>query len=178
MRNCRTRRNAYIITTRSSLICVRERAEKVCILRRAKLKTRPGCRWLWLQNWHLIANCRGLKTLTGESLCQITWWLFCAEWRLWVWSDWGYDRVCSLVARLLGHKDWWILYSGLSTIFHVHDILDTDRFWNEQLLSANKHVLFGCYLYGMEGWYAASDVKGRFGSSQLGSFNRSCLLFL
>ncbi|KAF8597837.1 cysteine proteinase [Ceratobasidium sp. AG-I] len=49
---------------------------------------------------------------------------------------------------------------GLSTIFHVHDILDTDRFWNDQLLNANKNVLFGCYMYGMEGWYAASEVKG------------------
>ncbi|KAG9106318.1 hypothetical protein FRC07_008876, partial [Ceratobasidium sp. 392] len=46
---------------------------------------------------------------------------------------------------------------GLSTIFHIHDILDTDKFWNEQLLRANKDRLFGCYIYPMA-W--ASEVKG------------------
>ncbi|KAG8701825.1 hypothetical protein FRC09_005112, partial [Ceratobasidium sp. 395] len=46
---------------------------------------------------------------------------------------------------------------GLSTIFHIHDILDTDKFWNEQLLRANKDRLFGCYIYSMAG---ATEVKG------------------
>ncbi|KAG8743739.1 hypothetical protein FRC12_014972, partial [Ceratobasidium sp. 428] len=46
---------------------------------------------------------------------------------------------------------------GLSTIFHIHDILDTDKFWNEQLLRANKDRLFGCYIYPMS-W--ANEVKG------------------
>ncbi|KAG8682587.1 hypothetical protein FRC09_016664, partial [Ceratobasidium sp. 395] len=46
---------------------------------------------------------------------------------------------------------------GLSTIFHTHDILDTDKFWNEQLLRANKDRLFGCGIHPMAG---ASEVKG------------------
>ncbi|KAG9085226.1 hypothetical protein FS749_004601 [Ceratobasidium sp. UAMH 11750] len=46
---------------------------------------------------------------------------------------------------------------GLSTMFHTHDILNTDKFWNEQLLRANKDRLFGCYIYPMA-W--SSEVKG------------------
>ncbi|KAJ1304226.1 hypothetical protein OPQ81_008623 [Rhizoctonia solani] len=35
---------------------------------------------------------------------------------------------------------------GISNIIHVKDILDTDRFWEEQLLNANKDRLFGCVI--------------------------------
>ncbi|KAF8597838.1 cysteine proteinase [Ceratobasidium sp. AG-I] len=49
---------------------------------------------------------------------------------------------------------------ALSTTFHVHDILDTDKFWDEQLLNANKNVLFGCLLDSMVGPNADSKVKG------------------
>ncbi|QRW14157.1 calpain family cysteine protease [Ceratobasidium sp. AG-Ba] len=46
---------------------------------------------------------------------------------------------------------------GLSTRFHTHDIMDINRFWEEQLLRANKDRLFGCYIYGMS---CAREVKG------------------
>ncbi|KAG8742060.1 hypothetical protein FRC12_015450, partial [Ceratobasidium sp. 428] len=48
------------------------------------------------------------------------------------------------------------LSGGVATEFHIHDILDTNRFWNEQLLRVNKDRLFGCALDGI------NDVKGLF----------------
>ncbi|CAE6461055.1 hypothetical protein ACGC1H_003099 [Rhizoctonia solani] len=62
---------------------------------------------------------------------------------------------------------------GISNIIHVKDILDTDRFWEEQLLNANKDRLFGCVIgdsrgevSGLVTWHAyavleALEVNGR-----------------
>ncbi|QRV99267.1 calpain family cysteine protease [Ceratobasidium sp. AG-Ba] len=38
------------------------------------------------------------------------------------------------------------LTGGVATDMHIRDILDTDKFWNEQLLRVNKDRLFGCSL--------------------------------
>ncbi|CCO35602.1 Calpain-1 catalytic subunit [Rhizoctonia solani AG-1 IB] len=35
---------------------------------------------------------------------------------------------------------------GISNIIYVKDILDTERFWQEELLNANKDRLFGCFI--------------------------------
>ncbi|QRW14156.1 calpain family cysteine protease [Ceratobasidium sp. AG-Ba] len=43
------------------------------------------------------------------------------------------------------------LTGGVSTIFHVHDILDEEQFWEEELSKVNKDRLFGCYIYKMGG---------------------------
>ncbi|CAE6493790.1 unnamed protein product [Rhizoctonia solani] len=62
---------------------------------------------------------------------------------------------------------------GISSIIHVKDILDTERFWEEQLLNANKDRLFGCVIgdsrgevSGLVTWHAyavleALEVNGR-----------------
>ncbi|CAE6428735.1 unnamed protein product [Rhizoctonia solani] len=62
---------------------------------------------------------------------------------------------------------------GISNIIHVKDILDTDRFWDEQLLNANKDRLFGCVIgdsrgevSGLVTWHAyavleALEVNGK-----------------
>ncbi|KAG9093462.1 hypothetical protein FRC07_011459, partial [Ceratobasidium sp. 392] len=43
------------------------------------------------------------------------------------------------------------LTGGVSTVFHVHDILDTDKFWEDELSKVNQGRLFGCYLYRLAG---------------------------
>ncbi|KAH7322212.1 hypothetical protein B0J17DRAFT_683969 [Rhizoctonia solani] len=55
---------------------------------------------------------------------------------------------------------------GISNIIHVKDILDTDRFWEEQLLNANKDRLFGCVIgdtrgdvSGLVTWHAYSVLE-------------------
>jgi hypothetical protein len=53
-------------------------------------------------------------------------------------------------------------HSGVSTIFHVKDILNVDRFWNEQLRSANKDRLFGCFIDD-----SRSSVNGTYGHRML-----------
>ena len=35
-------------------------------------------------------------------------------------------------------------FRGVSTVLQSKDILDADRFWNEELLRANKDRIFGC----------------------------------
>ncbi|KZT59293.1 cysteine proteinase [Calocera cornea HHB12733] len=42
------------------------------------------------------------------------------------------------------------LTGGVSTLIHMNDILDTDEFWQSELLKANDDRLFGCYLAGLE----------------------------
>jgi hypothetical protein len=37
-----------------------------------------------------------------------------------------------------------IILRGISNMIHVKDILDIDRFWDEQLLNVQKDRLFGC----------------------------------
>ncbi|CAE6412265.1 unnamed protein product [Rhizoctonia solani] len=39
------------------------------------------------------------------------------------------------------------LTGGVASIFHTHDILDEDRFWNDELLRVNQDRLFGCFIY-------------------------------
>ncbi|KZV99799.1 cysteine proteinase [Exidia glandulosa HHB12029] len=41
------------------------------------------------------------------------------------------------------------MMGAVSTVMHPADILDTDRFWNEELMLANKDRLFGCYTTGL-----------------------------
>ncbi|KAB5590082.1 hypothetical protein CTheo_6472 [Ceratobasidium theobromae] len=41
------------------------------------------------------------------------------------------------------------LTGGVSTIFHVHDILDEDMFWEDELMKVKEDRLFGCYIYKM-----------------------------
>ncbi|KAJ3724038.1 hypothetical protein C8R42DRAFT_702131 [Lentinula raphanica] len=43
------------------------------------------------------------------------------------------------------------LTGGVSTFIPTSDILDIDRFWNEELLKANQDRLFGCSYYGLDG---------------------------
>lgn len=47
------------------------------------------------------------------------------------------------------------LTGGIATAFNVNDIMNTDRFWKEQLCNANKDRLFSCAIMGLEG-----PVKG------------------
>ncbi|KAF8687915.1 Cysteine proteinase, partial [Rhizoctonia solani] len=47
--------------------------------------------------------------------------------------DWGSEAVESLTG-------------GVSSIFRVKDILNTERFWEEQLMNANKDRLFACVM--------------------------------
>ncbi|KAJ3828949.1 hypothetical protein F5880DRAFT_1502696 [Lentinula raphanica] len=44
-----------------------------------------------------------------------------------------------------------MFYSGVSTFIPTSDILDIDRFWNEELLKANQDRLFGCSFDGLDG---------------------------
>lgn len=39
------------------------------------------------------------------------------------------------------------LTGGVSTVIHTSDVLDPDRFWNDELMRANTDRLFGCYIF-------------------------------
>ncbi|KAH7333018.1 cysteine proteinase [Rhizoctonia solani] len=54
------------------------------------------------------------------------------------------------------------LTGGVSTIFHLHDILDEDEFWTEELMKVNEDRLFGCYIYKMPGGDDEVTVNGLF----------------
>ncbi|KAG8709774.1 hypothetical protein FRC08_018066, partial [Ceratobasidium sp. 394] len=54
------------------------------------------------------------------------------------------------------------LTGGVSTICHVHDILDIDQFWEEELSKVNQDRLFGCYIYKMAGGDDDITVNGLF----------------
>ncbi|KAF8597839.1 cysteine proteinase [Ceratobasidium sp. AG-I] len=54
------------------------------------------------------------------------------------------------------------LTGGVSTIFHIHDILDVDQFWDEELSKVNQDRLFGCYLYKLVGGEEDMTVNGLF----------------
>ncbi|KAG9095718.1 hypothetical protein FRC07_011043, partial [Ceratobasidium sp. 392] len=54
------------------------------------------------------------------------------------------------------------LTGGVSTIFHVHDILDTDQFWEDELSKVNQDRLFGCYLYKLASTDDDITVNGLF----------------
>ncbi|GBC00137.1 hypothetical protein RclHR1_03760001 [Rhizophagus clarus] len=47
------------------------------------------------------------------------------------------------------------LTGGVYTLTYTADILDTERFWNEELIHVNKNVLFDCYR-----WDDSIDPKG------------------
>jgi len=38
------------------------------------------------------------------------------------------------------------LTGGVSTLFNIHDIMDVDQFWNDELLKANDDRFFSCYI--------------------------------
>ncbi|KAF6759436.1 hypothetical protein DFP72DRAFT_885180 [Ephemerocybe angulata] len=50
-----------------------------------------------------------------------------------------------------------IILGGASVPILTKDILDTDKFWNEELLNANKDRLFGC-------WFSGASIQGLAGS--------------
>ncbi|CAE6435973.1 unnamed protein product [Rhizoctonia solani] len=54
------------------------------------------------------------------------------------------------------------LTGGVSTIFHLHDILDEDEFWADELMKVNEDRLFGCYIYKMPGGDDETTVNGLF----------------
>ncbi|QRV99618.1 calpain family cysteine protease [Ceratobasidium sp. AG-Ba] len=54
------------------------------------------------------------------------------------------------------------LTGGVSTMFHVHDILNPDRFWQEELSKANQDRLFGCYITKRTGQNDESTLNGLF----------------
>ena len=37
--------------------------------------------------------------------------------------------------------------SGVSNVIHTNDILDTDRFWKEELMRVNADRAFACSIY-------------------------------
>jgi len=43
------------------------------------------------------------------------------------------------------------VYSGVSNLILSKDILDKDKFWNEELIKANKDRLFGCWFKSLSG---------------------------
>ncbi|GBB88679.1 hypothetical protein RclHR1_15230004 [Rhizophagus clarus] len=47
------------------------------------------------------------------------------------------------------------LTGGVYTLTYTADILDTERFWNEELIHVNKNTLFACYR-----WDDSTDAKG------------------
>ncbi|KAF5332095.1 hypothetical protein D9611_008103 [Ephemerocybe angulata] len=59
------------------------------------------------------------------------------------------------------------LTGGVATVVLNKDILDTDRFWNEELSRANRDRLFGCSFNNLSGernGKADTDVQGLFGA--------------
>ncbi|KAJ1300138.1 hypothetical protein OPQ81_011891 [Rhizoctonia solani] len=54
------------------------------------------------------------------------------------------------------------LTGGVSTIFHLHDILDVDEFWTDELMKVNEDRLFGCYIYKMPGGDDEITINGLF----------------
>jgi hypothetical protein len=49
----------------------------------------------------------------------------------------------------------------LSNIFCVQDIVDTDRFWEKELMRANNDLLFSCFIDDPKGVVALqNNVKG------------------
>ncbi|KAF8716548.1 Cysteine proteinase, partial [Rhizoctonia solani] len=54
------------------------------------------------------------------------------------------------------------LTGGVSSIFHTHDILDEDRFWEEELLRVNQDRLFGCFIYNTDDSGESELVNGLF----------------
>ncbi|CCO34617.1 Calpain-1 catalytic subunit [Rhizoctonia solani AG-1 IB] len=54
------------------------------------------------------------------------------------------------------------LTGGVSTIFHLHDILDEDEFWTDELMKVNEDRLFGCYIYKMPGGDDDITINGLF----------------
>ncbi|KAJ4485410.1 hypothetical protein J3R30DRAFT_3696750 [Lentinula aciculospora] len=59
------------------------------------------------------------------------------------------------------------LTGGVSTFIHTNDILDINRFWNEELLKANEDRLFGCSYQGLDTTRSGDPnarVSGLFGN--------------
>jgi hypothetical protein len=52
---------------------------------------------------------------------------------------------------------------GVSSVVNVPDILDSDHFWNEELMNVKKDRLFGCYLWGIKPeWGSQTLVNGAY----------------
>ncbi|KAG8728397.1 hypothetical protein FRC11_011156, partial [Ceratobasidium sp. 423] len=54
------------------------------------------------------------------------------------------------------------LTGGVSSIFHTHDILDEDRFWEDELLRVNQDRLFGCFIYNTDDSGESELINGLF----------------
>jgi len=52
------------------------------------------------------------------------------------------------------------LTGAVSSILHTGDILDTERFWNDELMRANKDRLFGCYIQRLSSQEGPSLING------------------
>lgn len=57
------------------------------------------------------------------------------------------------------------LTGGVTTELFTTDILDTEKFWNDELLKVNKEFLFGCGTGSFDTWQGAdsADRKGVIG---------------
>lgn len=58
--------------------------------------------------------------------------------------------------------------SGVSTIIYTRDILDTDNFWNEELLNVGKDHLFACFTPGTIPGTSGKDVAAMGGEEYEG----------
>ncbi|CAE6515547.1 unnamed protein product, partial [Rhizoctonia solani] len=54
------------------------------------------------------------------------------------------------------------LTGGVASMFHTHDILDEDRFWEDELLRVNQDRLFGCYIYNTDESGESELINGLF----------------
>ncbi|KAL5632747.1 hypothetical protein ACGC1H_005636 [Rhizoctonia solani] len=54
------------------------------------------------------------------------------------------------------------LTGGVASIFHTHDILDEERFWDDELLRVNQDRLFGCFIYNTDESGESELINGLF----------------
>ncbi|CAE6411522.1 unnamed protein product [Rhizoctonia solani] len=54
------------------------------------------------------------------------------------------------------------LTGGVASIFHTHDILDEERFWDDELLRVNQDRLFGCFIYNTDTSGESELINGLF----------------
>ncbi|KAG9088452.1 hypothetical protein FS749_002148 [Ceratobasidium sp. UAMH 11750] len=143
-RNSRGRRRICIIMTRTGSTRARARVARVCISPRAGRRTRPG-----FHSWKRpTPSCTGTMPRLMAGLRPTL-----SRTSLGTFAD---------VVILVAYKSALIVPSGVSTICHVHDILDIDQFWEEELSKVNQDRLFGCYIYKMAGGDDDITVNGLF----------------
>ena len=62
------------------------------------------------------------------------------------------------------------LTGGVGNEIHITDILDRNKFWQEELMNVNNEFLFGCVTGAFDGWRDEEPMIARQGITRMHSY--------